>query len=59
MPTVKSKGDWENFESLLRRWKRVVDKCDTLKDAKKHEFYEKPSEIKKRARAAAKKRKHR
>lgn len=57
MPSVRIKGEWESFESLLKRFKRSVEKANTLTDIRKHEFYEKPSELKKRAKMVAKKRK--
>lgn len=56
MPKVKLKHPNEYFDSLLRRFKKAVDKEDTLKDFRKKEFYEKPSSKRKRAKAAAKKR---
>lgn len=56
MPKVTLKHQYEQFDSLLRRWKKALEKDDTAKDARKHEFYEKPSDIKKRAKAAAVKR---
>ncbi len=46
----------ESFESLMRRFKKAVEKSGILADAKKHEFYEKPSVQKKRKAAAARKR---
>mgnify|MGYP000483420181 CR=1 FL=1 len=33
----------EALESLLSRFKRVIQESGILKDYKKHEFYEKPS----------------
>lgn len=59
MPKVKLKGEWEKFDSLLRRFKRSVEKSDILKDFRDHEFYEKKSETRKRAMAAARKRSQR
>ncbi len=56
MATAKQKHPKEHFESLLRRFKKVVDKEDIIKDFRKHEFYEKTSSKRKRARAAARKR---
>jgi small subunit ribosomal protein S21 len=46
----------ESFESLLRRFKKSVEKSGILADSRKHEFYEKPSVQKKRKRIAARKR---
>jgi len=56
MATVKLKHPNEHFESLFRRFKKLVDKEDIIKDFRKNEFYEKPTSVRKRARAAAKKR---
>jgi len=46
----------ESIESLLKRFKKVVERSGILAELKKHEFYEKPSVRKKRKKAAAKKR---
>jgi small subunit ribosomal protein S21 len=43
----------ESIDDALRRFKREVQKVGVLREARKHEHYEKPSEIKKRKRAAA------
>jgi small subunit ribosomal protein S21 len=59
MPKAKLKHDGEHFESLMRRWKKLVEKADTLKDARKYEAYEKPTELRKRRKAAAVKREYR
>lgn len=56
MPKVTLKHKNEHFESLMRRWKKAVEKANTLQDYRKHEFYEKPTTIRKRQKAAAKKR---
>lgn len=40
----------------MRRFKKSVEKANTLQDARKHEFYEKPTTKRKREKAAAKKR---
>lgn len=56
MPKVELKHPKESFESLLRRFRKAVDLADILKDARKKDFYEKPSEKRKRAKASAKKR---
>ncbi len=56
MAKVKLKHPNEHFDSLLRRFKKSVDKEDTLKDYREKEFFEKPSSKRKRAKAAAKKR---
>lgn len=45
----------ETIESALKRFRRAVQQDGVLKDARKHEFYEKPSERKKKLKAAAKK----
>ena len=43
----------ESIDDAPRRFKREVQKVGVLREARKHEHYEKPSEIKKRKRAAA------
>ena len=48
MPKVTLKHPKEHFEALLRRFKKAVDKADTLKEIRKREFFEKKSEINKR-----------
>ena len=50
MTTVRRR-DNESIEDTLRRFKREVRKVGVLRDARKHERYEKPSEIKKRKKA--------
>ena len=56
MPKVELKHKNERFESMLRRFKKAVDRADTLKELRAREAYEKPSAKRKRAKAAAKKR---
>ena len=46
----------ENIDSLIKRFKKAVDKSGLLADLKKHEFYEKPSVKRKRKQAASRKR---
>lgn len=56
----KSKGtgitvkDHENINQALKRFKRKVEDSGKLEDLKKHEFYEKPTTARKRAKGAAK-----
>jgi len=59
MPSASLKHPNEKFESLLRRFKRNVEKDDTMKTIREREFYEKPSIKRKRAKAAAIKRRQR
>ncbi len=57
MTTVIRK-DGETLEDALKRFKREVSKVGTLREARKREHYEKPSDAKKLKRAeAARKRK--
>ena len=57
MTTVVRK-EGESLEDALRRFKREVSKVGTLREARKREHYEKPSDAKKLKRAeAARKRK--
>lgn len=46
----------ETFESLMKRFKKAVERSGVLADARKNEFYEKPSVKRKKKHAAAKKR---
>lgn len=46
----------ESFDSLLRRFKKAVERSGIIADYKKHEVYEKPSVKRKRKREAARKR---
>lgn len=55
MPSVRVK-DNEPFEVALRRFKRTCEKAGVLPELRKREFFEKPSVIGKRKRAAAVKR---
>ncbi len=47
----------ESIEEALRRFKRSVSKTGTLSEARKREFYEKPSVKRKKKSEAARKRK--
>lgn len=56
MPKVSLKHPNESFESLMRRFKKAVEKSDILKVLREYEAYEKPCEMRKRKKAAAVKR---
>lgn len=56
MPGATRKHEKEKFESLMRRFKRAVEKDGVLQELRKREHFEKPSAIRKRAKTAAKKR---
>ncbi len=56
MPKVTQKYPSENVEKMLSRFKRAIEKDNLIQECRKREFYEKPSETRKRAKAAAKKR---
>ncbi len=45
----------ESFENAIRRFRKSVERAGILKDVKKHEVYEKPSEKRKRRFIAARK----
>ncbi len=47
----------ESLDDALRRFKRTVSKTGTLQEARKREFYEKPSVKRKKKSEAARKRK--
>lgn len=55
MPSVRVR-DSEPFEVAIRRFKRTCEKAGTLTDLRAREFFEKPSQERKRKRAAAIKR---
>ena len=55
MPLVKVK-DNEYFDYALRRFKRACEKAGIINEYRKREFYEKPTQEKKRKKAAASKR---
>ena len=58
MTTVVRK-DNDSIEDALRRFKREVSKVGVLREARRHEHYQKPSEAKKLKRAAAAKKRKR
>ncbi|WP_041434120.1 30S ribosomal protein S21 [Thermocrinis albus] len=49
-------GDNESFEKVLKKFKRVVEKEGILTEVRRRQFYEKPSEKRKRKERAARKR---
>ena len=55
MPSVKVREN-EPFEIALRRFKRTCEKAGVLAETRKREYYEKPTQERKRKRAAAVKR---
>lgn len=55
MPSVKVKEN-EPFEYALRRFKRSCEKAGVVAESRRREFYEKPTQERKRKRAAAVKR---
>ncbi|MEK6789285.1 MAG: 30S ribosomal protein S21 [Pseudomonadota bacterium] len=55
MPQVKVK-EGEPFDVALRRFKRSCEKAGVLADVRKREFFEKPTQERKRKAAAAVKR---
>jgi small subunit ribosomal protein S21 len=57
--TSVTRRDNESIEDTLKRFKRELRKVGVLREARKHEHYEKPSEIKKRKKAASVRNKHR
>lgn len=57
--TSVRKRENESIEDVLKRFKREIRKVGVLREARKHEHYEKPSEIKKRKKAASARNKHR
>ena len=55
MPSVRVKEN-EYFDSALRRFKRACEKAGILTELRRREFYEKPTQERKRKKAAAVKR---
>ncbi|MBT8046913.1 MAG: 30S ribosomal protein S21 [Xanthomonadales bacterium] len=55
MPSVKVR-DNEPFEYALRRFKRSCEKAGVMAETRRREFYEKPTQERKRKAAAAVKR---
>lgn len=55
MPSVKVREN-EPFEFALRRFKRTCEKAGVIAEVRKREFYEKPTQERKRKAAAAVKR---
>ena len=55
MPDVKLR-EGEPFDVALRRFKRACEKAGILAEVRKREHFEKPAQVRKRAKAAAVKR---
>lgn len=55
MPSVKVREN-EYFDAALRRFKRACEKAGVLTELRRREFYEKPTQERKRKKAAAVKR---
>jgi ribosomal protein S21 len=55
MPFIKVREN-EPFDIALRRFKRACEKAGVLAEIHKREFYEKPTQVRKRKKAAAVKR---
>lgn len=55
MPVIKVREN-EPFDVALRRFKRSCEKAGVLAEVRNREFYEKPTTVRKRAKAAAIKR---
>ena len=55
MPHIRVKEN-ELFDIALRRFKRACEKAGVLTEARRREYYEKPTSIRKRKAAAAVKR---
>lgn len=57
MPSIRLKEN-EPFEVAMRRFKRTIEKIGLLTELRAREFYEKPTQERKRKQAAAVKRHH-
>ncbi len=55
MPSIKVKEN-EPFDIALRRFRRACDRAGVIPDVRKKDFFEKPTWVKKRKKAAAVKR---
>ncbi len=55
MPSIRVKEN-ENFDVALRRFKRTCEKAGLLAEVRRREFYEKPTQVRKRKSIAAVKR---
>jgi small subunit ribosomal protein S21 len=55
MPSIRVKEN-EPFDVAIRRFRRACEKAGVLTEVRRREFYEKPTSIRKRKRAAAVKR---
>ena len=55
MPSVRIKEN-EYFDAALRRFKRACEKAGILTELRRREYYEKPTQERKRKKAAAVKR---
>ncbi len=55
MPSVKVREN-EPFDVALRRFKRACEKAGVLAEVHRREYYEKPTQVRKRKAAAAVKR---
>lgn len=55
LPSVRVREN-EHFDAALRRFKRACEKAGILTELRRREFYEKPTQERKRKRAAAVKR---
>ena len=55
MPSVRIRES-ENFDAALRRFKRACEKAGILSELRRREYYEKPTQERKRKTAAAVKR---
>ncbi|HEY8553331.1 MAG TPA: 30S ribosomal protein S21 [Burkholderiales bacterium] len=55
MPSVRVKEN-EPFELALRRFRRSCEKAGVFTEMRRREYYEKPTEVRKRKAAAARKR---
>jgi small subunit ribosomal protein S21 len=55
LPSVRVREN-EHFDAALRRFKRACEKAGVLTELRRREFYEKPTQERKRKKAAAVKR---
>jgi small subunit ribosomal protein S21 len=48
--------DRESIQEAVRRFRKLVERCGLKKEMRRRQYYEKPSEIKRRARLRAERR---
>ena len=58
MPRVTQRNNYEPFDRMLNRFKKAVERDDVIRTYCEKSFYEKPTAVRKKAKAMAVKRHH-